>query len=99
MKSTAPLFDIRSARISKVHKNVFICKKASKLNKMEFSTYPHRKQRKTWKNKDFHKVIHIIHIKTYVFGELLRGKKRTDVLASCYENVKMSKKIGFNIDF
>ena len=54
---------------------------------------------KRGKNKDFHKVIHIIHIKTCVFGELLRGKKRTDVLASCYENVKLSKKIGFNIDF
>ena len=54
---------------------------------------------KRGKSKDSHKVIHIIHIKTCVFGELLRGKKRTDVLASCYENVKMSKKIGFNIDF
>lgn len=54
---------------------------------------------KRGKNKDFYKVIHIIHIKTCVFGELLRGKKRTDVLASCYENVKLSKKIGFNIDF
>ena len=54
---------------------------------------------KRGKNKDFHKVIHIIHIKTCVFGELLRAEKRTDVLASCYENVKMSKKIGFNIDF
>ena len=51
------------------------------------------------KSKDFHKVIHIIHIKTCVFGELLREKKRTDVLVSCYEIVKLSKKIGFIIDF
>ena len=99
MKSTAPLFDIRSARISKVHKNVFICKKASKLNKMEFSTYPHRKQRKTWKNKDFHKVIHIIHIKTCVFGELLPDEKRTNVLVS-YDEIKiLSKKRDKILDF
>ena len=54
---------------------------------------------KRGKSEDFHKVIHIIHTKTYVFGELLGGKKRTDVLVSCYENVKLSKKIGFIIDF
>ena len=31
IRSAAPFFDIRSAEISKVHKNVFICKKESKL--------------------------------------------------------------------
>ena len=54
---------------------------------------------KRGKSEDFHKVIHIIHTKTYVFGELLGGEKRTDVLVSCYENVKLSKKIGFILDF
>ena len=47
----------------------------------------------------FHRVIHIIHTKTYVFGELLETEKRTNVLVSCYENVKLSKKIGLIIDF
>ena len=54
---------------------------------------------KRGKSEPFFRVIHIIHTKTYVFGELLRKKKRTDVLVSCYENVKLSKKIGFVIDF
>ena len=54
---------------------------------------------KRGKSEVFHKVIHIIHTKTYVFGELLEGEKRTDVLVSCYENVKLSKKIGFILDF
>lgn len=43
--------------------------------KKKFSTYPHLKQKKTWKTLDFKKVIHIIHIKTCVFGELLMRKK------------------------
>ena len=54
---------------------------------------------KSGKSEDFHKVIHIIHTKTYVFGGLLRGKKRTNVLVSCHENVELSKKIGLIIDF
>lgn len=41
-----------------------------------------------------HKVIHIIHIKTYVFGGLLYNKKRTDVLVSYDKNANMSKKLG-----
>lgn len=54
---------------------------------------------KRGKSKVFHEVIHIIHTKTYVFGGLLGSGKRTDVLVSCYENVKLSKKIGFILDF
>lgn len=54
---------------------------------------------KRGKSEPLHKVIHIIHTKTYVFGELFGDKKRTDVLVSCYENVEMSKKIRFILDF
>ena len=54
---------------------------------------------KRGKSKVFLEVIHIIHTKTYVFGELLGGEKRTDVLVSCYENVKLSKNPGKILDF
>ena len=54
---------------------------------------------KRGKSEVFYRVIHIIHTKTYVFGELLGSKKRTNVLVSCHENVKLSKKIGFILDF
>lgn len=54
---------------------------------------------KRGKSEDFHKVIHIIHTKTYVFGGLFRHEKRTDVLVRCYENVNLSKKIALIIDF
>ena len=54
---------------------------------------------KRGKSKDFRKVIHIIHTKTCVFGELLREKKRTDVLVSCYEIRVLSKKQRKNLDF
>jgi hypothetical protein len=37
---------------------------------MKFSTYPPKKAKKTWKTGDFPEVIHIIHIKTPVFGGL-----------------------------
>lgn len=47
---------------------------------------------KRGKSKVFYKVIHIIHTETYVFGGLLRGKKRTNVLVSYNENEKLSKK-------
>ncbi|WP_072524305.1 hypothetical protein [Clostridium sp. Marseille-P3244] len=57
------------------------------------------KYEKRGKGKDFHKVIHIIHTKTHGFGELFTGGKRTDVLGICYENVKLSKKIGLILDF
>jgi len=36
-----------------MHKFVFICKKMSKLKNVEFSTYPHWKQRKRWKKSVF----------------------------------------------
>ena len=58
-----------------------------------------QKLEKRGKSEDFHKVIHIIHTKTCVFGELLGSKKRTNVLVSCHENVNLSKKIAFIIDF
>ena len=37
-----PVFDIKSIKISKMHKNVFICKKKSKSVEIKFSTYPHQ---------------------------------------------------------
>ena len=54
---------------------------------------------KRGKSKDSLKVIHIIHIKTYVFGGLFKEEKRTDVLVSCHENENLSKKNGFFLDF
>ena len=51
------------------------CKKMSKFEKQEFSTYPHSKYEKTWKTRHFRKVIHIIHTQTGVFCELLLWKK------------------------
>lgn len=54
---------------------------------------------KRGKSEVFHKVIHIIHTKTYVFGELLGVKKRTDVLVSYHENEKLSKNPGKILDF
>ena len=54
---------------------------------------------KRGKSKDFRKVIHIINTKTCVFGELLREKKRTDVLVSCDENKILSKKPDKILDF
>ena len=54
---------------------------------------------KRGKSEVFYRVIHIIHIKTYVFGELLNDKKRTDVLVSCHENIELSKKISLILDF
>ena len=58
-----------------------------------------RKPKKRGKIVLFLKVIHIIHIKTCVFGGLLRGEKRTDVLVSCYEIRVLSKKQRKNLDF
>ena len=57
------------------------------------------KDEKRGKSEDFHKVIHTIHIKTYVFGELLSCKKRTDVLVRYHEIVDLSKKTRFILDF
>ena len=74
-------------------------KKRRNCRKRSFQLIHIANHEKRGKSKDFFKVIHIIHTKTCVFGELLREKKRTDVLVSCYENVKLSKKIGFIIDF
>ena len=45
------------------------------------------------------RVIHIIHIKTCVFGELLTPEKRTDVLVSCDEIKILSKKPDKILDF
>jgi hypothetical protein len=47
----------------------------SNAEKEKFSTYPHRKYQKTWKIKDFEKVIHIIHIKKPLLCELLGCEK------------------------
>lgn len=74
-------------------------KKCRNQRKWSFQLIHTADHEKRGKSKDFHKVIHIIHIKTCVFGELLRDKKRTDVLVSCHENAKLSKKIGLGIDF
>jgi len=71
----------------------------SKGGKKKFSTYPHSKHEKPWKNIVLFKVIHIIHIKTCVFGGLLFKKKRTDVLLSYDEFIFLSKKSSENIDF
>jgi len=38
-----------------MHKNVSNCKKQSKVKKKKFSTYPHLKTGKTWKNTTFSK--------------------------------------------
>ena len=74
-------------------------KNSRKSKKRSFQLIHTPNHEKRGKSEDFHKVIHIIHIKTYVFGGLLKSKKRTNVLVSCHENVKLSKKIGFIIDF
>ncbi len=49
--------------ICNMHKKAEICKKKSKLKKIELSTYPHSKHQKTWKKVDFEKVFHIFHTK------------------------------------
>ena len=58
-----------------------------------------KNQKKREKTVPFTWVIHIIHIKTCVFGELLLPEKRTDVLVSCDENKILSKKPDKILDF
>ena len=79
---------------------MFLFVKKSRNQKLSsFQLIHTENNEKRGKSEDFHKVIHIIHTKTYVFGGLLEGKKRTNVLVSCYENVKMSKKNRLFLDF
>lgn len=79
---------------------MFLFVKKRRNKKMEsFQLIHTENHEKRGKSEDFHKVIHIIHRKTCGFGELLAGKKRTDVLVSYYENVKLSKKSRFVLDF
>ncbi len=51
------------------------CKIKSNAEKEEFSTYPHSNLQKTWKTKDFEKVIHIIHIKILFYVDYVEVKK------------------------
>lgn len=74
-------------------------KKRRNCRKRSFQLIHIANHEKRGKSKDFFKVIHIIHTKTYVFGELLTSGKRTNVLVSCNENVKLSKNPGLIIDF
>ena len=74
-------------------------KKRRKWKKRSFQLIHTQKSKKRGKIVPSYRVIHIIHIKTCEFGELLRGKKRTDVLVSCNEIEKMSKKISKILDF
>ncbi|HJC90609.1 MAG TPA: hypothetical protein H9695_06500 [Candidatus Mediterraneibacter excrementigallinarum] len=67
--------------------------------KRSFQLIHIQKFKKRGKIKVFIKVIHIIHIKTCVFGGLLGIEKRTDVLVSCYEIEVLSKKQRKNLDF
>ena len=77
---------------------LFVKKRRNKKRE-SFQLIHTQNHEKRGKSEDFHKVIHIIHRKTCGFGELLTGKKRTDVLVSYHENVKLSKKSRFILDF
>ena len=69
-------------------------KKKKKKKTWSFQLIHTENNEKGGKSRFSHKVIHIIHIKTYVFGGLLYNKKRTDVLVSYDKNANMSKKLG-----
>ena len=94
-----PFSTFYSAKWAKCTKMFLFVKKRRNWNLKSFQLIHTPNNEKRGKSEVFHKVIHIIHTKTYVFGELLGNEKRTNVLVSCYENVKLSKKIGFILDF
>lgn len=60
-------FDVKN-NVEMARQNEQMNKKMKKSGKRSYPSFPHKIYEKTWKNRYWEKVIHVIHTKTYVFG-------------------------------